>query len=62
MIYVDRSRVPRPKILESIAPRELQKATDFFSGDEKSRRQRRFDFVVFKHPDVREALGELFYD
>src|SRR5262245_41150612 len=62
MIYVDRSRIAPPDILALIAPKEVEKAKTFFKSPEKSRRQRRFDFQVYRRPEVRAALGELFYN
>jgi hypothetical protein len=63
MIYVDRTRVARPAILNSPEVHEAYKsANEFFSTPQSKRGQRRFEFNanLLAHPELRDALGKLF--
>src|SRR5262245_13070751 len=62
MIFVDRGRVAAPASLRIRAPRLLKKLREFFSQPEEWRAQRRprFDAVVWKSREIREALRKLF--
>lgn len=61
MIHVDRSRVPRPSFLDSDqANEERAAAKAAFTGQGRSR-QHRFEFQVYRQPQVRDPLNELFY-
>lgn len=62
MIYVDRSEVAMPTVLENYQEsKEYQAAATFFGVPEDEREQRRFAFKLYKHAAVREALNELFH-
>ena len=61
VIFVDRSAVPPPEVLLIRGAAELHEARAFYALDERDRRQRRFPFKMFKHPEVRQALWELFH-
>jgi len=65
MIRVDRSRVPRPAVLDSQrAVKEREAATRFYTerwNPEGSRAQQRFDFKTYREPEVRAALVDLFH-
>jgi uncharacterized protein (TIGR02646 family) len=61
LIHVDRSTVAKPKPLGSIlAGAERRDANEWFK-DPKRHRQERFRFAVYRRPEVRDALSELFH-
>ena len=60
MIFLNRDRVPKPKILEERAPAELQNALDRVSSEAAKSGHAKFDFRLYRHPNVKEALEELF--
>ena len=64
MIRVERSRVQRPPILDldhnSPARIERDKAHTYFSEPTRNRQQR-FEFKVYRHQSVKEALTVLFW-
>ena len=61
MIHVERTLPPPPTLLPNEpARRELEKLHALIDAGELSR-QRRFDFKVYRHPSVREALTQLFH-
>ncbi|MBO7832514.1 AAA family ATPase [Burkholderia pseudomallei] len=61
MIYVDRSRVPMPSVFGPAGPaeEERRKAEAFYLSHRD--RQRRFEFRVYRTPEVRLALDDLFH-
>ena len=60
MIHVDRSRIAKPAVLDSRkAMDERAAATRAFMTD-KVDRQRRFEFRVYREPEIRIALDKLF--
>ena len=65
MIRVDRTRVPKPAVLDS--PKALQErrlAEDFYRQEwsrDGPRTQRRFEFKLYREMEVREALTALFH-
>ncbi|WEX14262.1 AAA family ATPase [Pseudomonas sp. G11] len=59
MIHVDRSSVQRPKILDSRAALQEKEQAQSFIAD-GGRSQKRFLFKVYRHSEMREALGRLF--
>jgi uncharacterized protein (TIGR02646 family) len=63
MIRVDRYRVPPPEIFKRQGPaqKERELAQHFFSETDPMVRQRRFDFKIYRHRSVKEALVQLFY-
>jgi uncharacterized protein (TIGR02646 family) len=61
MIHVDRAAVAKPDVFDSwLAEKERADARKWFS-DPKGSRQERFRFAVYKRPEIREALNELFH-
>lgn len=65
MIFVDRSSVSRPRFLDSPDVRKVyQLAEDFFDLPASKRGQRRFPFdaKLLAHPELRDALSELFHN
>ncbi len=61
MIRVERTRVPRPSILASSrAESERHAATGFFTNSKRGRQQP-FPFRIYRDPQIRDALNELFY-
>lgn len=62
MIFVDRANVPNPLLdppLATRAAQEFQRArAEIASGS----RQRRFEFTVFKRPEIKAALNALFHE
>lgn len=62
MIHVDRSRVQRPPVLDSMAAvTERAEARKFFNDPRRSR-QERFGFEVYKRREIAAALTEVFHD
>ncbi len=62
MIHVDRSRVDKPAVLDSLlAVQERAAARKFFTDAGRSR-QERFSFSVYKRPEISTALAALFHD
>jgi uncharacterized protein (TIGR02646 family) len=64
VIYVDRSKVRKPKTLASSAvKKDLDNARAFFGTPERDRRQHRHEFrlQLYKADDVMKALIELFH-
>lgn len=69
MIHFDRSLVTIPESLKwansppTIAYREFELAKEFFAPEnEEARRQKRFSFEVYKRPEVRIAVGKVFFE
>ena len=61
MIHVNRSTVAKPEVLDSwLAETERANARKWFSNP-KRHRQERFRFEVYRRPEVRDALNELFH-
>ena len=61
MIRIDRSRFPRPAVLDSSrAEVERQNANEWFTNSERDRQQR-FDFKIYRDPTIRDTLDELFH-
>jgi uncharacterized protein (TIGR02646 family) len=64
VIYVKRSRVARPAVLDGLgspAARERAAAAEFFDMPERTRGQRRFAFEVYRDKSVIAALTDLFH-
>ncbi|MGO4117696.1 AAA family ATPase [Rhizobium ruizarguesonis] len=65
MIRVDRNRVPVPEILlrgrGGPADREFASASLFYAAYEQHRQRGGFEFKVFRHPTVKQALQDLFH-
>jgi uncharacterized protein (TIGR02646 family) len=65
MIFIDRSAVQMPEILDraksSVAQEEWREAKAFYSIPLEQRRQRRFQFRLVRDSSVRKALDELFH-
>lgn len=64
MIYIDRSSEPEPDVLKKKDPEskgliETQKAIEWYKENPKQKDL--FDFKVYKHKSVKEALGNLFH-
>lgn len=62
MIHVDRKQVSPPQILtepDGAGIRETKRAEDFFA-DPKNR-EARFEFAVYRHDSVKDALARLFH-
>ncbi|RWY75274.1 AAA family ATPase [Rhizobium sp. WSM1325] len=64
MIRINRNSVPTPAILQrdngSQADREFEAARKFYSKYEDNRQRGGFEFKLYRHPSVRNALHELF--
>jgi uncharacterized protein (TIGR02646 family) len=60
MIHVRRPKAP-PEILTSPAAKKEQEEARRFFGPRKRSEQERFDFKLYRHPDVRKALNDLFH-
>lgn len=61
MIHVRRPKTP-PEILTSpAAKKEQEAARRFFGPRRKKSAQERFEFTLYRHPDVRRALNDLFH-
>ena len=64
LIHVNRDRIQIPSVLgpDPNCPGkiELKDAAKFYKICEDRRRQQRFQFKVYKHPSVKQALMELF--
>ncbi len=61
MIKVDRTRIPPPKKFLKTAEAEAQRAVEFYSDPDNLRYGKPFPHRAYRLPDVREALGALFY-
>ncbi len=61
MIHVNRNRVAAPPELEDIWSRERERAREFFQTEAGSSGQERFQFSAYRHPEVKQALRELFH-
>ncbi|BCH26856.1 AAA family ATPase [Mesorhizobium sp. L-8-3] len=64
VIKVDRDSVPFPEVLRrgrgGAADEEFQKASAFYSEFDKKRQHSRFEFKLYRHKTVRDALAKLF--
>lgn len=61
MIYIDRSIVPSPKILQTAGETEVKLANEFYANNEETPRQNIFDFETYRHETVRNSLSKLFH-
>lgn len=64
MIYINRTQYRAPKVLSSSAAVQARKACNsFFVRKRRTRTQRRFNFQwnIYKHSEVKEALHKLFH-
>lgn len=66
MIYVDRSRVPVPDVLNPQANpslrKEYEEAERYFSNPEEQRGQKRFTFRIYTNRSLKMALRSLFHE
>ncbi|RLJ73666.1 HNH endonuclease family protein [Pedobacter alluvionis] len=60
MIHVDRASVPKPDILEQHKRGGTETAAAIAHYDPYDPQKKAFDFSVYSHPDVKDALHDLF--
>lgn len=64
VIRIDRSNVPFPHVLRrgvgSLADREFEQALEFYQNYGRNRQSGGFQFKVYRHSSVRDALNNLF--
>lgn len=61
MIHVERAQVPRPSVLDSERAKDERAAAERMFMDPKRDRQQRFPFRIYREPEIRDAVLELFH-